>query len=186
MVIREPKKSEDEIRFERKVKLTFKSFILAGMFAGGLIGWLDGARSESRANTRMRQEAEGLRKCADYIATEDLTRSSVIRMKSLPAVVREDCGLGSIPLTMSDSLQNEGFGLGLTPGFEDTAMDTVLQYDEVALESEIYRLDRDASDVSMGYSVVTGLGGSAFGGMGGVILGGAGLLASEAIRRRRS
>ncbi len=160
-----PLDTEEDRRYKKRIKKILGVSILFGAIVGGAVGWLDGLKSEKHTNESMQEEADGLRRCAKYISTLDLGKNSLVRVKSLPPRVRQDCGLGYVPLKITDGLGNSVGAAGTSGGFEEAASDTVLQYSEQNLASEIYRLERDAQDEALGYSVVEGIGGIVGGGV---------------------
>ena len=152
-----PETSEEDRHYMRKLKKILGAAVFVGALGGGLFGWLDGKRQESYTNAENHEKAEALQRCANYLVTADLTKDSTIRVRSLPTNVRKDCGFEDLPLNTADYLDNEGLAIGLTPGFKEAKTDIVLRYDDDALAAEIGRLERDASDIAQGYSVIEGL-----------------------------
>lgn len=169
--IQTPRLSEKEQRLGKRLKRIVGTTVFLGAIAGGIAGWLDGILQEKSANERNHAEAVRLQKCADYISGLDLGKNSTIRVKSLPPSVREDCGLEYVPLKTTDGLGDTVGAVGTSGGFKVTALDTVLRYDEQDLALEINRIERDANDVAIGYSVIEGIGGVILGGMTGLSVG---------------
>lgn len=163
--------SEKERRDGKRLKRIVGITVFLGAIAGGIAGWLDGIQHEKKANEWNHEKAVRLQNCADYISGLDLGKNSTIRVKSLPPSIREDCGLEYVPLKTTDGLGDTVGPIGTAGGFEVTAVDTVLRYDEQDLASEINRIERDANDVAMGYSVIEGLGGMVLFGMTGLSVG---------------